>query len=622
MISIARHRSSLAVGNIVGSAISNILGAFSLGLIFRKDKKPIVFDRSSRIYTLLLLLLTILIAGLSEFGHHDMWKIVGGVAIGLFAVYIASIAWSITKGLLAAPELSDSDSDSDNESSSDEREIQSWQNANGSTERIATTTLTKPPPTTDTIESIEMPNATASTPERLSTPAVDIPQSDSTAGPASEEPRATSSQASRRATHKHGIPYHIGNLVFGFFAIVLSSYVLSHAASNLVDEIGLSDVLFGVVILSIATTLPEKFIAVISGWRGHAGILVANTVGSNIFLLSLYRLSHRGRLRKLMFYAIRHLTRFRYNRPIHQSMMEVRMHPRSETKQRCFTFRLSVNPRARIFSFQDHLGNQVHHFDLPQHHRELSIVADSLVNLDPMPELPASLPGNSWAELEQLITQGDHWEMLMPSYYAHHSPLLDDLTRELGIDRPQDRDPLSLVRDINVGIFDKFAYVRKSTAVNSPIEASLGNRQGVCQDFAHIMIAVVRGLRIPCRYVSGYLYHGDEHQDRSSEGATHAWVEALLPGLGWVGFDPTNNLIAGNRHIRTAVGRDYSDVPPTLGTMKGRAETELQVRVRVTPSQTLLPPDEDFVADEEWSLFLEDDPEAQQAYDSQQQQQQ
>ena len=287
MISIARHRSSLAVGNIVGSAISNILGAFSLGLIFRKDKKPIVFDRSSRIYTLLLLLLTILIAGLSEFGHHDMWKIVGGVAIGLFAVYIASIAWSITKGLLAAPELSDSDSDSDNESSSDEREIQSWQNANGSTERIATTTLTKPPPTTDTIESIEMPNATASTPERLSTPAVDIPQSDSTAAPASEEPRATSSQASRRATHKHGIPYHIGNLVFGFFAIVLSSYVLSHAASNLVDEIGLSDVLFGVVILSIATTLPEKFIAVISGWRGHAGILVANTVGSNIFLLSL-----------------------------------------------------------------------------------------------------------------------------------------------------------------------------------------------------------------------------------------------------------------------------------------------------------------------------------------------
>jgi transglutaminase-like putative cysteine protease len=154
--------------------------------------------------------------------------------------------------------------------------------------------------------------------------------------------------------------------------------------------------------------------------------------------------------------------------------------------------------------------------------------------------------------------------------------------------------------------------------VNSPIEASLTSRQGVCQDFAHIMIAMVRRLRIPCRYVSGYLYHSDQNKDRSADGATHAWVEALLPGFGWVGFDPTNNLMAGSRHIRTAVGRDYADVPPTLGTMKGRAETELQVRVRVIPSQTLLPPDDDFAADEEWSLFLEDDPEAQQEYDAQQ----
>jgi transglutaminase-like putative cysteine protease len=319
-----------------------------------------------------------------------------------------------------------------------------------------------------------------------------------------------------------------------------------------------------------------------------------------------------------MFYAIRHLTRYRYNRPVWQSMMEVRMHPRSEAAQRCFTFRLQVNPRARIFTFQDHLGNQVHHFDLPQHHRELSIVADSLVNVEPAAPLPEALPFDSWHELEQVIGQGDHWQMLMPSTYARRAPLLDELVREIGVEQINGRDPLTLLREINVGINRAFAYVRKSTAVNSPIEASLSSRQGVCQDFAHIMIAVVRGLRIPCRYVSGYLYHGDENNDRSSDGATHAWVEALLPALGWVGFDPTNDLMAGPRHIRTAVGRDYADVPPTLGTMKGRAETELQVRVRVTPSQALLPPDDDFVADEEWSLFIEDDPEAQQEYDQQQ----
>ena len=98
------------------------------------------------------------------------------------------------------------------------------------------------------------------------------------------------------------------------------------------------------------------------------------------------------------------------------------------------------------------------------------------------------------------------------------------------------------------------------------------------------MIAIVRNLRIPCRYVSGYLHRDPGDSDRSDEGATHAWVEALLPRIGWVGFDPTNNLIVGGRHIRTAIGRDYADVSPTVGTMKGSAETELQVRVRVTPS--------------------------------------
>lgn len=288
MISIARHRSSLAVGNIIGSAISNILGAFSLGLIFRKEKSPIVFDRSSKIYTLLLLLLTILITGLNQFGHHDRWTIVGGIAIGLFAVYIASIAWSIKKGHVTAPELSDSDDDSGSSSSScDEEEIPPHRLVNSSTEGIAATSSTNPSQIADSIERIDMPEATNSTAERFLIAEVDTRQSDSTPLLASEEPRAAPYQPSRCATYEHGILYHVGNLVLGLLAIVLSSYVLSHAASNLSDEIGLSDVLVGVVILSIATTLPEKFIAIVSGWRGHAGILVANTVGSNIFLLSL-----------------------------------------------------------------------------------------------------------------------------------------------------------------------------------------------------------------------------------------------------------------------------------------------------------------------------------------------
>ena len=322
-----------------------------------------------------------------------------------------------------------------------------------------------------------------------------------------------------------------------------------------------------------------------------------------------------------MYYAIRHFTRYRYSQFVWQSMMEVRMHPRSEGNQRCFIFQLSVNPRARIFSHTDSRGNLVHHFDLPSRHRQLTIISDTLVNIDPPPLAPETMEFRAWDELEQIIEQRDYWDSLMPSHFAHPSPKLEELANELGVAQRNGRSPLAFLQDVAGGIYRSFTYVKKSTAVNSPIDHALRSRQGVCQDFAHIMIALVRKAHIPCRYVSGYLYHSGEHSDSAADGATHAWVEAFLPGLGWVGFDPTINLLAGGQHIRTAVGRDYADVAPTMGTMKGKANTELQVRVRVTPSQAVLPPDEEFAADEEWSQFLEEDQQSQLTHAQQQQQQ-
>jgi transglutaminase-like putative cysteine protease len=321
-----------------------------------------------------------------------------------------------------------------------------------------------------------------------------------------------------------------------------------------------------------------------------------------------------------MFYAIRHFTRYRYSRSVWESNMEVRMHPRSENTQRCFTFQLSVSPRARIFSYTDHIGNVVHHFDIPELHNHLTIIADALVDVDTPLELPEALGSNDWSELDRLIDREDYWDMLMPSHFARSSPELLALADELGIEERNGDDPLTLILKLNKELYGRFSYVKQSTSVDSPIEHALRLRQGVCQDFAHIMIALLRNIRIPCRYVSGYLHHDAAHEDRSAEGATHAWVEAFLPGLGWVGFDPTNNLLAGERHIRTAIGRDYADVPPTLGTLKGSAETELQVRVRVTPSEAVLPPDQEFAADQEWSRFLAKDQEAQLIHAQQQQQ--
>jgi transglutaminase-like putative cysteine protease len=304
-----------------------------------------------------------------------------------------------------------------------------------------------------------------------------------------------------------------------------------------------------------------------------------------------------------MYYTVSHLTRFHYKKSISESVMETRMHPRSDESQRCLMFHLSVSPRCRVFSYRDHLGNQVHHFDVPGQHNQLTIIAESTVEMQPMVALPPALAPDSWAEVDSLVANGDYWEMLLPSQFAQPTPLLEELARSLRVERRD--DPLTVLNDINLALYRIFDYVPKSTKVDSPIDVALEQKKGVCQDFAHIMLALVRTLRIPCRYVSGYLYHRASDHDRSTDGASHAWVEALLPHLGWVGFDPTNALIAGDRHIRTAIGRDYADVPPTKGIYRGPTESELTVGVRVKSSRELPSLDQARPIPEEWSVLIE-----------------
>lgn len=234
------------MGNIIGSAISNILGAFSLGLLFRGTEGAAQFDRSSRIYSVLLLIVTTFVTPVTYFPRRTIWTICGAILIAVFAVYLISVAWVIRKGSLVAPEDSVESSDESSDGQSDTDSARTSVSREGS--------------------EVQEPSAWLHQRSDDSTPLL----------PA---------QSVRRVRHTVG--YHILYLVFGFLAICLAGYVISHAAMNITDSLGLSDVLFGVVILAIATTLPEKFVAVMSGHRGHIGILVANTVGSNIFLLSL-----------------------------------------------------------------------------------------------------------------------------------------------------------------------------------------------------------------------------------------------------------------------------------------------------------------------------------------------
>lgn len=264
----------------MGSAISNILGAFSLGLLFQKEA-CIFFDRSSRIYTTLLLSLTIIIAvpvslDISSKAAH---KTIGVVLIAIFAIYYLSIAWLIWRGILSSPE-SDSDSESDSQSGSS-----SWDEEDAS-ENVAARSSMPPESSTqnrnNTVTQIETQAFSCSDSTPLLQDAAATPHE-----PGSLHYHSHSVSPRHYLTRARFMAKHALLTLLNFTLLLLSAYVLTSTSSTIVLALGISDGLFGLVILSLATTLPEKFVAVVSARKSASGIVVANTVGSNIFLLSL-----------------------------------------------------------------------------------------------------------------------------------------------------------------------------------------------------------------------------------------------------------------------------------------------------------------------------------------------
>ncbi|MCJ1417407.1 hypothetical protein MMC32_003751 [Xylographa parallela] len=247
---LSQGRSSLALGNILGSSISNILGAFSVGLIFTSGE--IKFDRSSKIYTALTLLFTVIFVLILAF-FKSIGRAAGGILVTLFAAYVVSIGYYIYKGVMAAPEDDDDDSDDDNDDDDDDDDDSETASAS------------------DCSESTLKDEESASQKTIPLTPLTPFHENNS--APHEKPPRS--------------LTYHIFQLIAGFLALSLSGYILSHSVSSLADTFELSGTVLGMTVLSIATTLPEKFIAICSGARGQNGIVVANTAGSNIFLLTL-----------------------------------------------------------------------------------------------------------------------------------------------------------------------------------------------------------------------------------------------------------------------------------------------------------------------------------------------
>ncbi|NBB15506.1 transglutaminase family protein [Caulobacter sp. SLTY] len=289
-----------------------------------------------------------------------------------------------------------------------------------------------------------------------------------------------------------------------------------------------------------------------------------------------------------MLLDIRHVTRYHYEHPVRESVMELRMQPQKSVRQRLISFDLDLEPRAQLFSYIDPFGNAVHHFDVPQPHDELTIVARATVETQEPPELPAGLDLGEWDRLNSSFTQAECFDFLQPHGFAVKTDALTQFMAAKGLDRPRLRDPLTGLRQLNETIYSAFDYEPGVTRADSPIDHALESGAGVCQDFAHIMIAICRDWGLPARYVSGYLFTDRKKGDRSDPDATHAWVEVFLPSHRWVGFDPTNNILTGERHVAVAMGRDYSDVPPSRGVYKGDSDSQLAVDVAVSKAKSAL----------------------------------
>ncbi|MDB5430979.1 MAG: hypothetical protein JWP35_2095 [Caulobacter sp.] len=289
-----------------------------------------------------------------------------------------------------------------------------------------------------------------------------------------------------------------------------------------------------------------------------------------------------------MFLEIRHITEYHYEANVRESVMELWMQPQKTVRQRLISFELDITPPVQLFSYADTYGNAVYHFDVPQPHNHLRIIGHSAVETTVPEPLPEALDTGEWDRLRSDFVRGECFDFLQPHRFVTSTPALLAFVKKHKLDELKRRDPLSAMLALNGIIYGAFEYMPGVTEADSPIDMALKAGRGVCQDFAHIMLAICRHWGIPARYVSGYLFTDRKAGDRSDPDATHAWVEVFLPTLRWVGFDPTNNVVTGERHIAVAVGRDYGDVPPSRGVYKGEADSQLAVGVTVRKAKAAM----------------------------------
>lgn len=286
-------------------------------------------------------------------------------------------------------------------------------------------------------------------------------------------------------------------------------------------------------------------------------------------------------------YRLVHTTEFLYDGPVSESYNEVRLRPIHDEKQSCLSFRLTTTPSSRGTAYRDAYGNWVHQFNVLPEHRRLKVEAESVVLAHETFEPPANSATLSQFDSMRDQLEEEYFDFMATTGYVPH---LNELkTMVTASESASDRTVVGFAQSASNLIHERFEYKKGATHVHSSIEDAISAGAGVCQDFAHLLLGVVRMRGLPARYVSGYLVPGSNGAASKQEEviggqASHAWAEVMIPDHGWTAFDPTLGKPVGLRHVRLAYGRDYGDVAPVRGVYKGRAGQRLSVDVCVRPA--------------------------------------
>jgi transglutaminase-like putative cysteine protease len=275
-----------------------------------------------------------------------------------------------------------------------------------------------------------------------------------------------------------------------------------------------------------------------------------------------------------MKWEIVHRTQYNYASPVTESFNEVRLHPVSDEWQQVNDFLLKILPATRLRHHRDFYSNIVHHFDIPEPHTTLLVESLLHVTTRTRPLLSAKEAPFPLARIGEAAREPRIFDFLQESRFVDMSPA----TWRTALDATAGatdtwQAALALMRFVHENI----KYESQSTNVHTHMSDVLRDRRGVCQDFAHVLIGLCRALKIPALYVSGYLA-------TEIASATHAWMEVLIPGIGWVALDPTHNRQPDENYIKIAVGRDYADVPPVTGNYKGTTDRKMEVSVKIKAS--------------------------------------